>query len=173
MLRNSSETFISQSTSRKFLDTIEDILMSSRTSPVVRERLIDIVGAAAYASGSSRYRGIFRRESLIYKEYFFQEVMICVVTRMVSVDYGSGLDPLTSRILSVFLYYLDPSFKPKYRGYHLTWTTQCLRRPRLFVPTNPPITCYLQFIKMKKLYLQILPTRWFSLFGISLDNIKL
>jgi hypothetical protein len=59
MLRNSSETFISQSTSRKFLDTIEDILMSSRTSPVVRERLIDIVGAAAYASGSSRYHSIF------------------------------------------------------------------------------------------------------------------
>jgi hypothetical protein len=53
MLRNSSETFVSQSRSKKFLDTIEDILTSPRTSPVVRERLIDIVGAAAYASGSS------------------------------------------------------------------------------------------------------------------------
>jgi hypothetical protein len=29
------------------------MLMSPRTSPVVRERLVDIVGAAAYASGTS------------------------------------------------------------------------------------------------------------------------
>ena len=54
MLRNSSEIFISQSTSRKFLDTIEDLLSSSRTSPVVRERLLEVVAAAAYASGSSK-----------------------------------------------------------------------------------------------------------------------
>jgi hypothetical protein len=53
MLRNSSDIFISQSMSRKFLDTVEEMLMSPRTSPVVRERLVDIVGAAAYASGTS------------------------------------------------------------------------------------------------------------------------
>lgn len=55
MLRNSSEIFISQSTSRKFLDVIEDLLSSSRTSPVVRERLLEVVAAAAYASGSSEF----------------------------------------------------------------------------------------------------------------------
>ncbi|KAJ7802195.1 hypothetical protein B0H14DRAFT_1666477 [Mycena olivaceomarginata] len=33
MLRNSSNTFIAQSTSRKFLVTLEDLLTSSRTSP--------------------------------------------------------------------------------------------------------------------------------------------
>lgn len=53
MLRNSSELFISQSTTRKFLDTLEDLLTTPKTSPVVRERLLNVVAAAAYASGNS------------------------------------------------------------------------------------------------------------------------
>jgi hypothetical protein len=53
MLRNSSDTFISQSTSRKFIDTLEDLLTSARTSPVVRERVMDVLAAAAYANGTS------------------------------------------------------------------------------------------------------------------------
>ncbi|KAJ7145894.1 kinase-like domain-containing protein [Mycena epipterygia] len=64
MLRNSSESFVSQSTSRKFLDTVEDLLTSSRTSPVVRERVMDVLAAAAYASGSKKdagFRGLWRR----------------------------------------------------------------------------------------------------------------
>ncbi|KAJ7233193.1 hypothetical protein C8J57DRAFT_1480377, partial [Mycena rebaudengoi] len=64
MLRNSSDTFISQSTSRKFLDTLEDLLTSARTSPVVRERVMDVVAAAAYATGSKKdagFRGLWRR----------------------------------------------------------------------------------------------------------------
>ncbi|KAF8961590.1 hypothetical protein BDZ97DRAFT_1190000 [Flammula alnicola] len=69
MLRNSSDTFISQSTSRKFLDTLEDLLNSSRTSPVVRERLLEVVAAAAYASGSKKdprhdregFKGLWKR----------------------------------------------------------------------------------------------------------------
>ncbi|KAF8990264.1 hypothetical protein BDQ17DRAFT_1433919 [Cyathus striatus] len=69
MLRNSSDLFIAQSTSRKFLDTLEDLLTSSRTSPVVRERLLDVVAAAAYASGTKKdgkaerdgFRGLWRR----------------------------------------------------------------------------------------------------------------
>ncbi|KAJ7585007.1 hypothetical protein C8J56DRAFT_1166214 [Mycena floridula] len=63
MLRNSTETFISQSTSRKFLDTVEDLLMSPRTSPVVRERVMDVVSAAAYASHNKKaigFRGLWR-----------------------------------------------------------------------------------------------------------------
>ncbi|KZP04036.1 hypothetical protein FIBSPDRAFT_768027, partial [Athelia psychrophila] len=50
MLRNSSEIFMQQMVSRKFLDTLEDVLTSSRTSPVVRERLMDVLAAVAYAS---------------------------------------------------------------------------------------------------------------------------
>ncbi|KAJ7938212.1 hypothetical protein B0H13DRAFT_1136293 [Mycena leptocephala] len=64
MLRNSSDTFISQSTSRKFLNTLEDLLTSSSTSPVVRERVMDVLAAAAYASGSKKdvgFRGLWRR----------------------------------------------------------------------------------------------------------------
>ncbi|KAJ7233200.1 hypothetical protein C8J57DRAFT_1480382 [Mycena rebaudengoi] len=64
MLRNSSDTFISQSTSRKFLDTLEDLLTSARTSPVVRERVMDVLTAAAYANGTKKntgFRGLWRR----------------------------------------------------------------------------------------------------------------
>lgn len=50
MLRNCSDTFIHQCLGRKFLDTIEDVLQSSKTSPVVRERIVDVLGAAAFAS---------------------------------------------------------------------------------------------------------------------------
>ncbi|KIK09506.1 hypothetical protein K443DRAFT_388733 [Laccaria amethystina LaAM-08-1] len=69
MLRNSTVVFISQSMSRKFLETLEDLLLSSRTSPVVRERLLEVVAAAAYASGTRQdgrgdrdgFRGLWRR----------------------------------------------------------------------------------------------------------------
>ncbi|KAJ7664207.1 hypothetical protein B0H17DRAFT_1184774 [Mycena rosella] len=57
MLRN-SDTFISQSTSRKFLDTLEDLLISLRTSPVVRERVMDVVAAAAKRRRLSRALGM-------------------------------------------------------------------------------------------------------------------
>lgn len=55
MLRNSSEIFMQQIMSKKFLDTLEDVLTSPRTSPVVRERLMDVLAAVAYASGSSEH----------------------------------------------------------------------------------------------------------------------
>ncbi|KAJ3836728.1 hypothetical protein F5878DRAFT_248098 [Lentinula raphanica] len=73
MLRNSSDVFITQCTSRKFLDTLEDLLTSTGsgpfnsgkgTSPVVRERVMDVLAAAAYASGSTRdtgFRGLWKK----------------------------------------------------------------------------------------------------------------
>ncbi|KAF5314434.1 hypothetical protein D9619_011857 [Psilocybe cf. subviscida] len=64
MLQHSSETFISQSTSRKFLDTVEETIQSSRTSPVVRERLLEVVAAAAYASYTKNdlgFKGLWKR----------------------------------------------------------------------------------------------------------------
>lgn len=64
MLRNSTDTFINQSTSRKFLDTLEDIVTSTRTPPVVKERILNVVAAAAYASGTRKdtgFRGLWRR----------------------------------------------------------------------------------------------------------------
>ncbi|KAF8130904.1 hypothetical protein K438DRAFT_1999190 [Mycena galopus ATCC 62051] len=59
MLRNCSETFISQCTSRKFLGAVEDLLTSSRTAPVVRERVMDVLAAAAYASEPSAWLSLF------------------------------------------------------------------------------------------------------------------
>ena len=47
---DSSELFVHQCTKSKFLDTLDDVLGSQRTSPVVRERLLDVLAAAAYAS---------------------------------------------------------------------------------------------------------------------------
>ncbi|KAL0061889.1 hypothetical protein AAF712_011265 [Marasmius tenuissimus] len=47
MLRNSTDTLIGQSTSRKFLETLEELLVSPRTNPVVKERVLDILAAAA------------------------------------------------------------------------------------------------------------------------------
>jgi hypothetical protein len=35
------------------MDTLEDVLTSQRTSPVVRERLLDVLAAAAYASSAT------------------------------------------------------------------------------------------------------------------------
>ncbi|KAK1224864.1 hypothetical protein PQX77_012214 [Marasmius sp. AFHP31] len=53
MLRNSTDAFICQSTGRKFLETLEELLLSSRTNPVVTKRVLDVLAAAAYASGSN------------------------------------------------------------------------------------------------------------------------
>ena len=50
MLRNASEVFFTQCSSRKFLDTLEDVLQNPRTSPVVRERLLEVLAGAAYMS---------------------------------------------------------------------------------------------------------------------------
>ncbi|KAG6867788.1 hypothetical protein C0995_004571, partial [Termitomyces sp. Mi166 len=52
LLRNvKNDWFVQQSTTRKFTETLEDLLSSTRTPPVVRERILDVIGAAAFASG--------------------------------------------------------------------------------------------------------------------------
>jgi hypothetical protein len=58
MLRNSSELFVYQCARRKFLDTLKDILTSQRTSPIVRERLLDILAAATYASSGTSHKEV-------------------------------------------------------------------------------------------------------------------
>ncbi|KAJ3929303.1 MAG: hypothetical protein NXY57DRAFT_900339, partial [Lentinula lateritia] len=69
MLRNSSDVFIAQCTARKFLDTLEDLVTNTgggpfSTSPVVRERVMDVLAAAAYASSSKKdagFRGLWKK----------------------------------------------------------------------------------------------------------------
>lgn len=54
MLRNASDVFIQQISQRKFIEVLEDVLTSSRTSPVVRERLMEVLAAAAFITSSRR-----------------------------------------------------------------------------------------------------------------------
>lgn len=52
MLRNASDVFMQQISQRKFIEVLEDVLTSPRTSPVVRERLMEVLAAAAYIASS-------------------------------------------------------------------------------------------------------------------------
>ncbi|KAI6123088.1 hypothetical protein EV401DRAFT_1858317 [Pisolithus croceorrhizus] len=62
MLRNASDIFLAQISQRKFIETLEDVLTSSRTSPVVRERLMEVLAAAAYISSHKEgFRGLWCR----------------------------------------------------------------------------------------------------------------
>ncbi len=56
MLRNCSLAFVKQCASRKFLDSLEDVLKAKTTPPVVRERLIAVLAAASYASDAGALR---------------------------------------------------------------------------------------------------------------------
>ncbi len=50
MLRNCSLAFVKHCASRKFLDSLEEVLKSRSTPPVVRERLTAVLAAASFAS---------------------------------------------------------------------------------------------------------------------------
>ncbi|KAF8621475.1 hypothetical protein AX15_007767 [Amanita polypyramis BW_CC] len=62
MSRNCSEVFASEIASRKFLSTLEELVASHGTLPVVRERLLDVIAAAAYNSPKdSSIRSLWRK----------------------------------------------------------------------------------------------------------------
>ncbi|KAF8731605.1 hypothetical protein AX14_004589 [Amanita brunnescens Koide BX004] len=62
MSRNCSEVFAAETASRKFIITLEELITSPGTSPVVRERLVDVVGAAAYNSPKdSGFRSLWKK----------------------------------------------------------------------------------------------------------------
>jgi hypothetical protein len=48
LLRNSSDAFVVQSTAVDFLETIERLIVSNATSPVVRNRLLHVLGDVVY-----------------------------------------------------------------------------------------------------------------------------
>jgi hypothetical protein len=58
MLLNTSELFVCQCAKHEFLDTLEDVLNSRRTSSVVCERLLDVLAGAAYASSRTPYKNV-------------------------------------------------------------------------------------------------------------------
>ncbi|KAF9256017.1 kinase-like protein [Marasmius fiardii PR-910] len=70
MLRNSTPVFIEQSISRKFLNTVKDLVRNSRTAPVVRNRVLDVLAAAAYASNPNEgpaFRELWKKLKPPYK----------------------------------------------------------------------------------------------------------
>lgn len=52
MLRNATDVFLTQICSRKFIDALEDVLTNPRTNQVVRERLMEVLAAAAFITSS-------------------------------------------------------------------------------------------------------------------------
>ncbi|KAG9037628.1 hypothetical protein FRB95_004848 [Tulasnella sp. JGI-2019a] len=63
MLRNCQAPFLQQSSSKKFIESVEDCVMSHNTSPVVRERLLLIIGGAAAQHGDQypAFRALWRK----------------------------------------------------------------------------------------------------------------
>jgi hypothetical protein len=50
MLYNCNESFAVQCETRKFLNVVENIVASKSTPPVVRDRLLEVLGGATYQS---------------------------------------------------------------------------------------------------------------------------
>lgn len=139
MLRNSSELFVHQCAKGKFLDTLEDVLNSQRTSPVVRERLLDVLAAAAYASSGTSYknessfRTLWRKvkpagkpdEVGLCSPYaglfeitaiFFDRVCPSILMMPCSTPLRHGEAPqLASLLLLVILPCIPNYFKPRHR----------------------------------------------------------
>ncbi|KAJ7249862.1 hypothetical protein C8J57DRAFT_685206 [Mycena rebaudengoi] len=75
LLRNSSAAFISQSTAADFLETIERLIVSSNTSPVVRHRVLRVLGDAVYSNPT---RDEFCRLWMMVKTDDYPEQVCCV-----------------------------------------------------------------------------------------------
>jgi hypothetical protein len=54
MMRNCKDYFIARTTDRKFLGRIEEVALSPTTSPVVRDRLVEVVGTAVHQLKDSK-----------------------------------------------------------------------------------------------------------------------
>ncbi|KAG2145557.1 hypothetical protein BD769DRAFT_1636328 [Suillus cothurnatus] len=52
ILRNASDVFLAQTESRKFIDVLADVITSPKTSPVVRDRLMEVLAGAVFITGS-------------------------------------------------------------------------------------------------------------------------
>jgi len=64
MLHNCSILFLSAASNQKFLITLEKAISSNNTPPVVKERLLDVLGAAAYTYPGvpeAGYRSLWRK----------------------------------------------------------------------------------------------------------------
>lgn len=57
MLRNTSDIFLRETSGRKFMDAVEEVVTNPKTEPVVRERLLDVLGSAVseYTKGDRKH----------------------------------------------------------------------------------------------------------------------
>jgi hypothetical protein len=55
LLRNSSTEFVAQSTAVDFLETLEALIVSNATSPVVRNRVLHVLGDAVHSNPSREH----------------------------------------------------------------------------------------------------------------------
>ncbi|KAG9125410.1 hypothetical protein FRC07_007709 [Ceratobasidium sp. 392] len=55
MMRNCPTYFIAHTTSRKFLGRIEEVALSPTTSPVIRDRLVEVVGTSVFQLKDSKH----------------------------------------------------------------------------------------------------------------------
>ncbi|CAE6513328.1 unnamed protein product [Rhizoctonia solani] len=54
LMRNCTQYFVAHTTSRKFLGKIEEVALNPTTSPVVRDRLVEVIGTSVYLLRDSR-----------------------------------------------------------------------------------------------------------------------
>ncbi|KAG8715352.1 hypothetical protein FRC11_004522 [Ceratobasidium sp. 423] len=54
LMRNCAQYFVAHTTSRKFLGKIEEVALNPTTSPVVRDRLVEVIGTSVYLLRDSR-----------------------------------------------------------------------------------------------------------------------
>ncbi|KAL0062709.1 hypothetical protein AAF712_010404 [Marasmius tenuissimus] len=69
MLRDAGEFFMTESTSRRFLDVVRNLLENKSTNPVVFVRILDVLGYAAHISSGDNapYRRLWRRVKPFYE----------------------------------------------------------------------------------------------------------
>jgi uncharacterized linocin/CFP29 family protein len=52
ILSNASDVFLTQIDSRKFINVLTDVITSPKSSPVVRDRLMEVLAGAVFITGS-------------------------------------------------------------------------------------------------------------------------
>ncbi|KAF8700054.1 GAT domain, partial [Rhizoctonia solani] len=60
LMQNCAQYFVGHTASRKFLGKIEEVVLSQETSPVVRDRLVEVIGGLVYSLRESRHLGPYQ-----------------------------------------------------------------------------------------------------------------
>lgn len=129
MLGNSSELFVHQCVESEFMDTVEAVVHSQRTTPLVRERLLEVIAAAAYASSEiwheheSTFRVLWRKvkpaglPDMVGICPLYPSPSICWFFFRQGVPYGPGnaifKSPSSPQIIAISRTPRDPPVHPQ------------------------------------------------------------